>query len=136
MYKRLYGAVLLPFVLAIVAGCGPQAPPKAEGGKGKGAQLAESKPAGAAKKVHDHSGWWCDEHGVPEEICGQCNAKYAAECQKKGDWCKKHDRPDSQCFICHPELEAKFAAQYETKYGEKPPKRTEEESSPKEESEK
>jgi hypothetical protein len=69
-----------------------------------------------------HSGWWCNEHGMPEEICAQCNSKLAAEFQKKGDWCKEHDRPESQCFLCHPELEAKFAAQYEAKYGKKPPK--------------
>uniref|UniRef100_A0A7C2P5C9 RND transporter n=1 Tax=Schlesneria paludicola TaxID=360056 RepID=A0A7C2P5C9_9PLAN len=71
---------------------------------------------------HDHSGWWCNEHGVPEEVCALCNSKVAAEFQKKGDWCKEHDRPDSQCFKCHPELEAKFAAQYEAKYGQQPPK--------------
>jgi hypothetical protein len=54
-------------------------------------------------------------------VCGQCDSKLAAEFQKKGDWCKEHDRPDSQCFKCHPELEAKFAAQYEAKYGKQPP---------------
>ena len=71
---------------------------------------------------HTHDGWWCDEHGVPEEVCGQCNSKIAAEFQRKGDWCKEHDRPNSQCFVCHPELESKFAAQYEAKVGKKPPK--------------
>jgi hypothetical protein len=71
---------------------------------------------------HTHGGWWCNEHGVPEEVCALCDSKVAAEFQKKGDWCKEHDRPDSQCFACHPELEARFAAQYEAKYGEKPPK--------------
>ncbi len=44
------------------------------------------------------------------------------EFKKKGDWCKEHSRPESQCFICHPDLEAKFVAQYEAKYGKKPPK--------------
>ena len=73
------------------------------------------------KGSHSHDGWWCDEHGVPEEVCAQCNSKVAAEFQKKGDWCKEHDRPDSQCFKCHPELQAKFAAQYEAKFGKKPP---------------
>lgn len=71
---------------------------------------------------HDHSGWWCNEHGVPEQVCGLCDSKLAATFQKKGDWCQTHDRPDSQCFACHPEHEAKFAAQYEAKYGKKPPK--------------
>jgi hypothetical protein len=75
-----------------------------------------------AEHGHSHGGWWCGEHGVPEEVCALCDSKVAAEFQKKGDWCKEHDRPDSQCFACHPELEARFAAQYEAKYGEKPPK--------------
>ena len=71
---------------------------------------------------HVHGAWWCDEHGVPEKVCALCDSDLAAEFQKKGDWCEKHDRPDSQCFVCHPELEARFAAQYEAKYGKKPPK--------------
>lgn len=65
---------------------------------------------------------WCTEHGVPEDKCGQCNAKIAAECQQKGDWCKEHNRPESQCFLCDPKLEARFAAEYEAKHGKKPPK--------------
>lgn len=68
---------------------------------------------------------WCVEHGVPESECGQCDAKLAAEFQKKGDWCKEHNRPESQCFLCRPDAEAKFAAVYEAKFGEKPPKATE-----------
>ena len=98
--------VLLAGVAAVGVGCGKEKE-----------RVVQDGP-----KVHEHSGWWCPEHGVPEAICGQCNADGAAEFQKKGDWCKEHDRPDSQCFICHPELEAKFAAQYEAKYGKKPPK--------------
>src|SRR5262245_6208367 len=87
----------------------------------------EKKPEPAAeKKAHDHSGEWCDPHGVWEKICGQCNKEYDAECKAKGDWCKKHDRPDSQCFVCHPEKEEEFAAEYEAKYGKKPPKPEEE----------
>ena len=41
------------------------------------------------------------------------------------DWCEKHNRPDSQCFVCHPENFEKFAARYEAKFGEQPPKPTE-----------
>jgi hypothetical protein len=70
---------------------------------------------------HHHDAWWCDEHGVPEEVCARCNTKLVADFKAKGDWCKKHERPDSQCFICHPEREADFAAQYEAKYGKQPP---------------
>ena len=50
-----------------------------------------------------------------------CDDKVAAKLKKEGDWCKQHDLPDSQCFACHPELKAKFAAQYEAKYGKQPP---------------
>src|SRR5260370_848676 len=89
---------------------------------------AEKSPVAAAtskaesSEGHSHDGWWCDEHGVPEDVCAQCNAKLVASFKAKGDWCKEHERPDSQCFVCHPEKEGEFAAQYEAKYGKKPPK--------------
>lgn len=79
-----------------------------------------SEPAGAAS---EHGGWWCTEHGVPEEECALCSATVAADFKKKGDWCKEHDRPESQCFICHPDLADKFAARYEAKFGKQPPAR-------------
>ena len=87
----------------------------------------EKAPATApAKQVsaadHSHDGWWCDEHGVPEEECTRCDSSLVSKYKDKGDWCKKHDLPDSQCFVCHPEHEAQFAARYEAKYGKKPPK--------------
>jgi hypothetical protein len=96
-----------------VAGCGksPEKSPAAAG------------PAkSAASEGHSHDGWWCDEHGVPEDVCAQCNAKLVADFKAKGDWCKEHERPDSQCFVCHPEKEDEFAAKYEAKFGKKPPK--------------
>jgi hypothetical protein len=79
-------------------------------------------PAAQTSAGHTHGAWWCDEHGVPEEVCGLCSKKVADDMKTKGDWCREHDRPDSQCFVCHPEFEAQFAAQYEAKYGKKPPK--------------
>lgn len=91
----------------------------------------EKEPDKAGKD--DHSSWWCPEHGVPEKICAQCDTLLVADFKKKGDWCAKHNRPESQCFICHPEHEAKFAAQYEAKYGKKPPKREAEEKDEKKE---
>jgi hypothetical protein len=112
---KLLSVTSIAGLLAILAaGCGKQtaAPP---------AEMA-AKPVAAEANQHQHDAWWCAEHGVPEEICGQCNSRVAADFQKKGDWCADHDRPDSQCFVCHPEFEAKFAARYEAKYGEKPPK--------------
>lgn len=69
---------------------------------------------------HDHSGWWCETHGVPEEMCALCDPKLAAAYQQKGDWCEDHNRPASQCFVCRPELQENFAAQYEAKFGKRP----------------
>jgi hypothetical protein len=115
MSKLLSGSFCAALTFIALTGCGtPKAP----------APVTETKVEGQSKE-HDHSGYWCKEHGVPEEVCGLCNSKLAAEFQKKGDWCKEHDRPDSQCFICHPEKEGEFAALYEAKFGEKPPKATE-----------
>ncbi|MCA9047364.1 MAG: hypothetical protein KDA89_01465 [Planctomycetaceae bacterium] len=74
---------------------------------------------------HDHSGWWCNEHGVPEDECALCKTSLVADFKSKGDWCDEHDRPDSQCFECNPENFEKFAARYEAKFGEQPPKPTE-----------
>ncbi len=73
---------------------------------------------------HDHSGWWCVEHGVPESECALCDTSLVAGFKEKGDWCDEHNRPQSQCFTCEPELFEKFAARYEAKYGEQPPKPT------------
>ena len=83
------------------------------------------KSEATADAGHNLEGWWCSEHGVPEEECSMCSTDAAAKLKAKGDWCEEHDRADSQCFIHHPELEAKFAARYEAKFGKKPPKPTE-----------
>jgi hypothetical protein len=83
---------------------------------------ASTPAAHVVQAGHDHEGWWCDEHGVPEEVCARCNTRLVADFKAKGDWCQDHDRPDSQCFVCHPEKEAEFAAQYEAKYGKQPSK--------------
>ena len=118
--RAIQKAGLLAAVVLIgsAIGCGQSCGTAPSGGNDAGHAVTAAIPAG---HTHTHDGWWCDEHGVPEEICGQCSSKVAAECQKKGDWCQDHDRPESQCFICHPELEAKFSAKYEAKFGQKPP---------------
>ena len=131
--RNLGKTLLLTGVFALIAGfsgCGQtpsaennqKSPAAAQAGNSSHDDADEHAHEVGQVAAHDHSGWWCNEHGVPEEECGQCNAKLAKEFQKKGDWCKDHDRPDSQCFICHPEKEAQFAARYEAKYGKKPPK--------------
>jgi len=95
-------------------------------GCGKTPEPAAGPPAGTNLKAqgteHSHDNWWCDEHGVPEDVCARCDPKLVGKFKAAGDWCKEHDRPDSQCFICHPERKAEFAAQYEAKYGRQPPK--------------
>ncbi len=104
--------VLMVGMVALVASGCTEAGPKAKPVVAK----AQTKAA-----AHDHSGWWCDEHGIPESECSMCSSKVARQCKANGDWCDKHDRAKSQCFLCDPSLEAKFAAHYEAKYGKKPP---------------
>ncbi len=72
-----------------------------------------------------HGGWWCVEHGVPEEECALCDTRLVADFKAKGDWCDEHNRPESQCFSCDPQRFDRFAARYEAKFGEQPPKPTE-----------
>ena len=89
--KWTVSLLFLGAVLVLLSGCGqtnspaPQTSPTAATGEGA-------------------AGWWCSEHGMPEEICAQCSTKLASEFQAKGDWCKEHNRPESQCLICHPNL--------------------------------
>jgi hypothetical protein len=93
-----------------VVGCG-----------GAGAQGPDGSEAATTAADACAVAGWCTEHGVPEDICAQCNPQVAARYKQKGDWCKEHHRPESQCFLCSPQLQAKFAAEYEVKYGQKPP---------------
>ena len=99
----------------LVAGC-------AGSGEDKGSESGKSGGTDTASASHDdHSGWWCVEHGIPEDECSMCSSRVAEECKAKGDWCEEHNRAESQCFECHPELAAKFAKLYEAKFGKKPP---------------
>ncbi len=106
-----YSGCLWLVWLAMLTGCSSSSPPPSP------ATSAVSQ----REELHGHDGWWCTEHGVPEEVCGLCDAKLAAQFQKDGDWCREHDRPDSQCFVCHPEYAQRFAALYTAKTGEPPP---------------
>jgi hypothetical protein len=82
---------------------------------------SSATPVAPAKKVDCHSGWWCDEHGIPEAECSMCSARVAKACKADGDWCDKHDRAKSQCFLCDPSLKDKYADKYRAKYGTEPP---------------
>ena len=117
-WNVLASAVLIGGASLIAIGCGKSDTTPSAG--------TSTPSAGAvAESGHNLEGWWCSEHGVPEEECSMCSSEAAAKLKENGDWCKEHDRADSQCFICHPELAAKFAARYEAKFGKKPPKPTE-----------
>lgn len=116
MFTKSLPVSLVLSALFLAAGCARDVPDSGHGDK---------PAAGKTKPKHVHGEWWCDEHGVPEEICARCKPQLVAEFKSKKDWCDKHDRPRSQCFICEPKLFDRFAAQYETKYGKKPPQPTE-----------
>ena len=89
------------------------------------ADVGEVRQVGDGRANTKHSHWWCDEHGIPENVCSMCSDKVAADFKKKGDWCDKHERAKSQCFLCDPSLKAKFAAIYRSKEGKDPPEPTE-----------
>ena len=111
-FRNLFAVTAIFLVGCSVVACNKSGNKTADG------MGAETQVASA----HTHEGWWCDEHGVPEEVCALCDTSLVADFKAKGDWCDKHNRPDSQCFLCHPEKEAEFAALYEAKYGKQPPK--------------
>jgi hypothetical protein len=111
-FRQSFVPSLLGGIMLLIVGCGQST----QGGK------PERKPAQVGEtKGHEHEGWWCAEHGVPEEECSQCNAKVAVEFKSKGDWCEEHDRAKSQCFKCDPKLKEKYAALYRAKEGKGPP---------------
>ena len=109
VWMRAASILVMAMAALMAGGCG--------GSATKGPETPKRTPAATTVAAD-----WCVEHGVPESICAQCNAKVAAEYKQKGDWCKEHNRPESQCFLCNPKRAEKFAAHYEAKYGKKTPK--------------
>ncbi|MCA9120720.1 MAG: RND transporter [Planctomycetaceae bacterium] len=112
-------ALLSIFALAVVVGgCSQQ---------GSSSSTPVANASHVEHEGHDHGdeshgGWWCVEHGVPEEDCSMCSAKAADNFKAKGDWCEEHSRAESQCFICEPSRAEKFAKLYVAKVGHEPPK--------------
>lgn len=111
-------ALTLFAALALLAGgCGQSGSSSGEakgGSKGKEVAKADGEDNG------DHSGWWCDEHGLPEHVCDLCSKKFREAEKAKGNWCE-HNRVKSSCFKCNPGLREKYAAEYKSKYGKEPP---------------
>ncbi|MCY2964785.1 MAG: hypothetical protein NT069_14300 [Planctomycetota bacterium] len=131
---------LLLSLAVFASGCGNPSPAPTGTANSSSAPNAKEKSSPHAEAGHEHdghdhdghdhdegtgdtahSGWWCDEHGIPEAVCSMCSPKVALQFQKKGDWCEEHDRAKSQCFVCDPGLKEKFAKQYRAKYGKEPP---------------
>lgn len=101
-----------------LSGCGQSA-------KDSATVTETSTKTSAAKAAIDDGGWWCEEHGVPEEECALCDPSLVAKFKEAGDWCDEHKRPESHCYLCSPARLDKFSARYEAKFGAKPPKPTE-----------
>jgi hypothetical protein len=100
--------VLSMTVAVVAAGCTADT---------KGSQ----KQAKAKTDPTNGHGWWCAEHGIPEDICGLCNQTYRDQKKAEGDWCEEHNRLKSQCFKCDPSLYEKvFEPMYVAHYGKKP----------------
>lgn len=125
-WQHWIGSMVLAVVAAVAvvsSGCTKNDPVAAKD-KAKSTGKEDHKDHKEAKvdlKKGDHSGWWCQEHGIPEHICSMCSDEVAAKFKKEGDWCEIHtDRAKSQCFKCDPGLYKKFEAMYVAKYNKKP----------------
>lgn len=113
--KKLWLIGFLISGVFVAAGCGQPVASTTSAKKDK--ELAQAtEPSGAG-----HEGWWCDEHGVPEEECSMCKPKLYKKL-KPDEICPKHrDRAKAQCFICNPELWEKSKAEYVAKMMKDPP---------------
>lgn len=91
--------ITLPFVLALLTGCGGKS--GAEAGSGQDAPGARHAETGAIPGSHAD---WCAEHAVPESKCTRCDASLVAAFKATKDWCGEHGLPESQCLDCNPDL--------------------------------
>ena len=89
--------------------------------QGKNPNAGSTPTAKQSDDDPSHGGWWCVEHGIPEDDCSLCSSTAAKKFKEKGDWCETHNRAESQCFKCDPERAKKFAKLYEAKVGRAPP---------------
>ncbi len=131
MHKRFaVGGLGLVAALAVIIGGCSRADDKGSHAKVTPKAIGETEKH-SHDDGHDHAkddtpghslgGWWCDEHGIPEEECSMCSAKVEKESKSKGDWCREHERALSQCFHCKPEQRKLYAAKHRAKAGKEPP---------------
>ena len=114
--------VLVSIIAFLIAGIGCNRSER----QAKGKMDAKTEKGNTATT---HASWWCEEHGVPEEMCSMCMSEAAAKKKFKdnGDWCKEHNRAESQCFKCDPARYKKFEEMYVAKFGKAPERPPEEE---------
>jgi hypothetical protein len=111
---------LFAAIALLAGGCGQTG---STGGEAKNENKDKPVAKADGKKAEDkgdHTGWWCDEHGLPESVCDQCSKKYREAEKAKGNWCE-HNRVKTSCFTCNPGLREKYAAEYKAKFGKEPP---------------
>ena len=119
-------ALALLVAVVLVAGCGQTGGSAKGSGTDRAVAQAGGPPAATAKTDSakagggDHSGWWCDEHALPEDVCDLCSKKCREAEKAKGNWCE-HNRVKTSCFKCNPGLKEKYAAEYKAKFGKEPP---------------
>jgi hypothetical protein len=121
--RAVYLGLPLAACLAVVAaGCGQAGKKEPPANAPKAAKSdADTQGNKGQEEESKHSGWWCDEHGIPEAECSLCSNKVADACKARGDWCARHNRARSQCFKCDPKLKEAFAARYRARYHKEPP---------------
>lgn len=134
---------LFAAIAVLASGCGKDQPVGETKGSEKDRPVAKNdgykghdpKDPPKADPKDDHSGWWCNEHALPEDVCDLCHKKYRESEKAKGNWCE-HNRVKTSCFKCNPGLKEKYAAEYKAKFSKDPPPTEEEEEKKKEEGKK
>ena len=122
---------LFAAIALLASGCGKTDQPVGETkGSEKDRTVAKNdgdkKDPGKVEPKEDHSGWWCNEHALPEDVCDLCHKKYREAEKAKGNWCE-HNRVKTSCFKCNPGLKEKYAAEYRARFSKDPPSIEEEE---------
>jgi hypothetical protein len=118
MFSRLMGTMgLMACAFVMFASVGCNQPSKT--GDNKQAKNDADKKKDILKD--DHSGWWCQEHGIPEHLCSLCSTEVFEKYKKEGKLCKLHpDRAEEQCFKCDPSRYKKYEEMHVAKFGKKP----------------
>ncbi len=87
--------LLAAAVLAAAATACSRTAPVAEPARPPGTAASVAEAATTVKRC---------EHGLPAELCTQCNPDLAPVFKEQGDWCAEHGVPESQCLKCNPTL--------------------------------